>query len=167
MEGSTPMLHSRILHRTFIFSLAVILTAFVFTAYGEVDEKTEAKDTEKTETADMEDLREAKAAYSINDYDFAVRHFALAAEQGNAEAQFYLGTCYYKGEGVEQNYSEAVKWFRKAADQGVASAQYLLGFYYECGKGVEQDLKEAKNWYRKAADQGFELAIVALERLEE
>ena len=38
------------------------------------------------------------------------------AEQGDAEAQFNLGSCYDNGEGVEMNKTEAVKWFRKAAE---------------------------------------------------
>ena len=50
-----------------------------------------------------------------------------AAEQGHAEAQYNLGVCYEKGEGVAQDSSEAVKWFRQAAEQGVAEAQFWLG----------------------------------------
>jgi hypothetical protein len=42
----------------------------------------------------------------------------MAAEQGNDEAQCWLGMMYAKGEGVKQNHYEAIKWFRKAADQG-------------------------------------------------
>ena len=33
-----------------------------------------------------------------------------AAEQGDAEAQNNLGTCYATGEGVAQSYEEALKW---------------------------------------------------------
>ena len=137
------------------FGRVFFLFSIVFAACGAMDEKTEAKDPEKTETADMDDLREAKAAYSINDYDFAVRHFTLAAEQGNAEAQFILGFCYYNGEGVKQDNAEAAEWWHKAAEQGNAHAQHNLGVCYERGMGVEQDLAEAVEWYRKAAEQGF------------
>ena len=45
-----------------------------------------------------------------------------AAERGDAEAQYWLGRCYYFGEGVAWDRAEAVKWFRKAAEQGDASA---------------------------------------------
>ena len=47
------------------------------------------------------------------------------AKQGDAGAQFMLGDCYYRGEGVEKDFAEAVKWYRKAAAQGDASAQLL------------------------------------------
>jgi hypothetical protein len=41
--------------------------------------------------------------------------------------QWMLGTFYYYGHGVPQDYALAVKWFRKAADQGYAAAQVGLG----------------------------------------
>ena len=57
----------------------------------------------------------------------AARWFRLAAEQGHADAQNYLGDRYWTGEGVPQDYAEAVHWYRLAAYQGVAEAQYFLG----------------------------------------
>ena len=87
------------------------------------------------------------------------------AQQGDAEAQFYLGVCYYNGEGVNQDYSQAVYWWRKAAEQGLAEAQYNLGVCYERGEGVNQDYSQAVYWYRKAAEQGDEDAKEALREL--
>ena len=57
----------------------------------------------------------------------AARWLRLAAEQGHADAQNYLGDRYWTGEGVPQDYAEAVHWYRLAAYQGVAEAQYFLG----------------------------------------
>ena len=48
------------------------------------------------------------------------------AEAGDAKAQYYLGRCYYKGDGVAQDYKEAVKWFTKSAEQGNDSAKRKL-----------------------------------------
>ena len=78
-----------------------------------------------------------------------------AATKGNAEAQFYLGLCYYSGAGVTKNHAEAVKWFRKAAEQGHAIAQYNLGLCYANATGVTEDLAEAVKWYLKSAEQGY------------
>ena len=39
------------------------------------------------------------------------------AEQGDAEAQNELGTCYYKGIDIEPNAEKAFKWFEMAAKQ--------------------------------------------------
>lgn len=79
---------------------------------------------------------------------------ASLAEQDRADAQFYLGECYYNGVVVSKNVAEAVKWYRKAAEQGYAEAQYDLGICYEEGYGVAKDMFEAFKWYRKAAEQG-------------
>ena len=46
----------------------------------------------------------------------AVRWYRKAAEQGDAAAQFNLGSMYDDGRGVAQSSSEAFKWYRKAAD---------------------------------------------------
>ncbi|MDR2302146.1 MAG: sel1 repeat family protein, partial [Deltaproteobacteria bacterium] len=84
-----------------------------------------------------------------------VKRFRKAADQGDPEAQFYLGVAYYNGEGVPQDYAKAAKWYRKAADQGIPKAQLNLGYLYYNGEGVPQDYAEAVKWYRKAADQGI------------
>lgn len=93
------------------------------------------------------------------DYKEAVRWFGLAANQGNAEAQSFLGSIFHDGgKGVPQDYREAVKWYRLAAQQGHADSQEALGDFYYGGFGVTQDYKEAAKWYGLAADQGNEEA---------
>tara|TARA_B110000259_G_scaffold169231_1_gene199023 strand:+ start:76 stop:591 length:516 start_codon:yes stop_codon:yes gene_type:complete len=76
--------------------------------------------------------------------------YRLAADQGDAAAQFILGIKYEE----ELNDKGAVHWFRQAANQGHADAQFCLGFAYKYGRGVEQSDKGAVHWYRQAADQG-------------
>ena len=89
------------------------------------------------------------------DYGMAVKYFRLAADQGYAMAQYNLGVCYKRGEGVPQDYGMAVKYYRLAADQGFAKAQYNLGLCYYWGQGVPQDYAQAVKYYRLAADQGY------------
>ena len=48
----------------------------------------------------------------------AVRWYRLAADQGHADAQVFLGLKYANGEGVVEDDAEAVRWYRLAADQG-------------------------------------------------
>jgi len=67
------------------------------------------------------------------------KQFRLAAEQGDADAQFFLGVMYATGEGVPENDAEAVKWYRLAAEQGDARAQFNLGVMYDNGKGVPEN----------------------------
>ena len=93
--------------------------------------------------------------------------FQRAAEQGDRDAQYYLGICHDFGYGVPQNHREAVIWYRKAAERGVVMAQYNLAYCYEFGEGVEQDWEKAREWYAKAAAQGDEKARKALQEPRE
>ena len=79
-----------------------------------------------------------------------------AAEQGDAQAQSYLGFVYSNGYGVAKDLVEAVKWYRKAAEQGDAIAQNYLGFVYSNGEGVAKDRVEGYAWINLAAvtDEG-------------
>ncbi|MCU0469876.1 MAG: toll/interleukin-1 receptor domain-containing protein [Arcicella sp.] len=84
-----------------------------------------------------------------------VKSYRKAAEQGKADAQFYLGLAYDNGVGVVQNDLEAVKWYSKAAEQGYAAAQNSLGKMYRFGRIVKKDKKKSFQLYRKAAEQGY------------
>jgi hypothetical protein len=71
----------------------------------------------------------AKAQAKLGDYyrsnsDFtnAAVWYRKAAEQGDADAQFSLASCYLAGQGVAKNSQEAAKWLRAAAIQ-VGQAQ--------------------------------------------
>jgi hypothetical protein len=60
------------------------------------------------------------------DYAEAVRLYRLAAEQGHADAQFFLGSMFEKGQGVAKKRAEAIRWYRLAAAQGNANATAAL-----------------------------------------
>jgi len=114
----------------------------------------------------------------------AAEWYRKAAEQRYAEAQYALGNCYSRGEGVARDKAEAIEWFRKAAEQGYVKAQYELGVRsikdteaiewlrkaaerghakaqsrlaskYELGDGVSRDKEEAIKWLHKSAEQGY------------
>ena len=81
-----------------------------------------------------------------------VELYRMAAELGNADAQFNMGAVYYEGLGGEaQDYGEAFSWWLKSAGQGNADAQFALGCLYRDGQGTEQDYGEAVEWWKKAA----------------
>lgn len=63
----------------------------------------------------------------------------IASKAENLRAQFYLGTCYDLGRGVDKNMSKAFNWYMKAAKSGMMEAQYNIGFFYTEGEIVEQD----------------------------
>ena len=101
-----------------------------------------------------QDLMKGYDAFEAGDYATALQEWRPLAEQGDADAQYFLGVMYKNGQGVPQDYAESVKWYRLAAEQGDADAQYNLGVTYKNGEGVPQDYAEAIKWYRLAADQG-------------
>src|SRR5690625_886899 len=77
----------------------------------------------------------------------------MSAEYGNAQDQFNLGSMYFDGRWVEQDYRKAFQWFKKAADQGLASAQNILGYMYDNGLGVRQDYIKARQLYEQKTEQ--------------
>ncbi|MBQ8703994.1 MAG: SEL1-like repeat protein [Bacteroidales bacterium] len=66
-------------------------------------------------------------AYYAEDYEEAVRCLTIAAEMGDADAQFYLADCYHQGEGVEKDVDAAIDWYARAADNGRKDAWIDLG----------------------------------------
>lgn len=83
----------------------------------------------------------------------SLKKLRLAAEGGDADAQYNLGGSYLSGEGglVARDDVEALKWITLAANQGHAEAQALLG---DMSSGYSGDDPEAAKWYRLAAKQG-------------
>ena len=101
-----------------------------------------------------QEFQEGVAYYNAKDYKKAFGLFKKLSEQGNRDAQCYLGTMYSYGWGVSQDYSKAFEWFQKSANQGNTYAQNNLGLMYSDGNGVSQDFSKAFEWFQKSADQG-------------
>jgi tetratricopeptide (TPR) repeat protein len=89
------------------------------------------------------DLKQAIEADKKGEYAAALVEFTTHAEQGNAEAQGWLGEYYLHGLGVTEDLKTAKKWFTLAANQDRVDAQYELGEIY----WKENDLKSAKKWF--------------------
>ena len=87
-------------------------------------------------------------------YQTTFRETLPLAQEGNASAQYNIGTMYYEGLGVDENFDEALIWFQRSADQGYARAQSRLGFLYAYGNKVPQDYALAVKWFQRAADHG-------------
>ena len=88
-----------------------------------------------------------------------MKWFRLAADQGNAGAQFNLGRMYRNGQGVKKDDVEAAKWWQLAAEQDFTMAQLNLGTLYATGQGVPQDNVRAYFWFILAAARGDQVAI--------
>ncbi|MCC5810492.1 MAG: caspase family protein [Ectothiorhodospiraceae bacterium] len=105
--------------------------------------------------------------YDRADYRTALNVWLERAENGDPQAQNYVGEIFEKGLGQDPDYVSAAAWYRRAADQGYARAQINLGFLYEQGLGVEQDTAEALNLYRRASGVGEDELIYRSEMTEE
>jgi TPR repeat protein len=110
-------------------------------------------------TAFAGNYEDGLAAQKRGDLVTAVKRFRLAAQQGNASAQFSLGAMYYFGTGVSKDFTEAAKWYRLAAQQGDKNAQNNLGFLYLDGRGVAQDYVRAHMWFNLAATGGDSVSV--------
>lgn len=100
------------------------------------------------------DSRPGVEAYEAKRYDEAFPLLLEAAEDGDAEAQVYVGRSYTYGHGVEKDDDEAFRWFQAASDQGHPGGFSGLGYHYSEGKAVEQDYSKALRWTRLAAQRG-------------
>lgn len=78
-----------------------------------------------------------------------------AAVKGHAISQNTLGTMYFKGIGVPQDYVRARNWFERAADQRYSFALYNLGLLYRDGLGVQADKNQAATYFMAAQFAGY------------
>lgn len=76
------------------------------------------------------------------------------AVNGDDEAQFEVGSRYFRGVGIKKDYKLALKWFEKSANSCNPDAECSIAFCYYNGKGIKKNYKEALSWFIKAAEQG-------------
>ena len=81
-----------------------------------------------------------------------IRYLRLAAESGEAAAQFNLGVLYDSrlddnGYAVEGNRAEAIKWLLAAAEQGLPRAQSRLAELYADGPNASGNYVNACAWF--------------------
>ena len=82
----------------------------------------------------------------------ALRWIGKAAEQGNAAAQFELGSDYTLE--PHRDFGRAAALLHQSALQGFAPAQTRLAMRYLTGAGVPEDRVEAYAWLGLAAEPG-------------
>ncbi len=93
-------------------------------------------------------------AGEVEDYPPAnAEWFWAAAENGNPNAQVWLGMWLESGRGIvgiDKDPEHAAQWYEKAADQGEPDAAYRLGIMFERGEGVPQRYDIAARLYELA-----------------
>lgn len=100
------------------------------------------------------------------DYQKAFSLYALAANEGNSNAQYNLGVMYENGRGIEKNKNKAHEWYFKAAEQGDQDARYHLTLAYAVGELNRAERKKYKNISTDWELQTIEVEASASEQAE-
>ena len=114
------------------------------------------------------DFQDGVNAYDQGEFVKAFYEFESLAENGIADAQYYLGYMFLTGKAPEEKRStfadttlrpkndlrNAFPWLEKAAKQGNVDAQRELGLMYSRGGFIGKDYVKANEWWLKAAEQG-------------
>ena len=87
-----------------------------------------------------------------------IKHIVIAANSGDAAAQFNLGVLYDSrlddnGYAIEGNRAEAMKWLLAAAEQGLPRAQSKLAEMYAGVSAVPEDFIYACAWFLLATSR--------------
>ena len=93
----------------------------------------------------------AVEALERGDFETAVSELRPLAEHGNDQAQFYLGSLYATGSGVEKDESKAIQWLTRSAAQRNTRAMGMLAVALFSRARDEQDLVDAYAWSHLAA----------------
>lgn len=98
-------------------------------------------------------LAEGEAAFAQRDWRTATRELRPLAEQGNARAQYLMGSiARFNQDAGREDPTQAIEWYRKAAAQGLPEAQRELAFMLINAKPPQT--AEAVSLYTAAAQRG-------------
>lgn len=82
-------------------------------------------------------------------FEDAVRWAQMGASENDPLSLAVLGSAYYTGRGIAQDYKKAIEYFKLAHEEPIAL--YLLSDAYARGNGVDRDLDKSKfyaDYYR-------------------
>ena len=75
--------------------------------------------------------------------------YLKSAENGDSDAMLNVAACYYKGEGVAQNWNKGFKWAKKSAESDNPSGMFAVAMLYSWGLGVEKNKDYARKYFAK------------------
>ena len=111
-----------------------------------------------------------------NDWDTYQKAFSYikrAADRNVPGAQYWLGECYLKGRGVDQDVKKAIDCFRRCSLQTetapvqAAASMAKIGSIYLHGTGGRADYRECRDWFQKAKTAGDKGAAEMLKVLSQ
>lgn len=72
------------------------------------------------------EFEKATEEYKAEKYSKALKLYIKAAEKGNIQAMYSMGTLYHNGQGVKKDDTQALQWYNKAAALGSEDAKKAL-----------------------------------------
>ena len=113
-------------------------------------------------------LADANENYYKKNYEKAFYLYTIVAEQGIAEAQYYLGLMYKEGQGTKVDYIKAVELFEKADKNGYTLAkdyiidlQFKLGEMFYYGESVVKIILQLSNGILKLQTKDIQKQNIA------
>jgi Sel1 repeat-containing protein len=99
-------------------------------------------------------MEQARQLLSNKDYQNAHSVLMKLAQEGHAEAMFFLALMHERGNGVAQNPQEAIRWYTRSALGGWSDAMFNLGQRYYKGQVVQPNLAKAADLFFLVATTG-------------
>lgn len=100
--------------------------------------------------------------YCTPDYDKAFEFFIKAQ---NEDGDFFIGECYFYGNGVKRNYEKAISIYEKLVKKSYTHAAMRLGHMYRDGTGVEKNIEKAIEYYTFAGEHGNSAGCLYLAKM--
>jgi len=106
------------------------------------------------ELADHYYMKENKQDLSEELFQMVFDYYTILADAGNDHAMVALGSMYYEGVNIPQDFKLAKRWYEKAAECGNPLGINNLGYCYYYGRDIPVNLERAFHLFGKAAQLG-------------
>ena len=101
-------------------------------------------------------------SFPLEERDEAAEQLEQLAEDGDAYAQYIIGTAYRDGGLLIPDTAKAQKFLERAAEQDLDAAQYALGKLYLSDDADVHDPAKGIYWLKRSADNGNDFAAYQL-----
>ena len=101
-------------------------------------------------------------SFPLEERDEAAEQLEQLAEDGDAYAQYIIGTAYRDGGLLIPDTAKAKKLLERAAEQDLDAAQYALGKLYLSDEADVHDSAKGIYWLKRSADNGNDYAAYRL-----
>lgn len=102
--------------------------------------------------------------YEARNYQSAFQSFYEAARCGLPEAKYWLGICYYQGQGIKKDEREGIRLLFESADQDHIEAKLAIAHIYRTSEGrvIADDKEQWIYLYKEASKAGHPRVIQEL-----